>query len=327
MSREGGAVERGDLTVRLGPLTLRNPLMNASGTFGYGHEWPRLCATERLGAIVTKTLTLRPRAGNPPPRLHETDAGLLNSIGLENVGVDAFLDEHLPLLRRLGPAVIASVGGESAEEFAACIARLEGGALDAYEINVSCPNVAAGGLSFGRSAAATARVTRAARQATRRPLFVKLTPNVTDIVEIGRACLDEGADGLTAVNTFLGMAVDVARERPVFARVGAGLSGPAIRPLALHKVYELYSALRCPLIGAGGIGTGEQALAFLLAGASAVQVGTATLHDPSRPAAVVDELAALVRAKGEGGVAGMIGRLHRPGARPGFAPGSKEAKE
>ena len=312
-----------DLSVRLGPLTLANPVMNASGTFGYGDEWPRLCDTRALGAIVTKTLTLRPRSGNPPPRLHETAGGLLNSIGLENVGVEAFLADHLAPLRRLGPVIIASVGGESPEEYAACIERLEEGSPDAYEINISCPNVAAGGLSFGRSAEESARVTRAARAKTRRPLFVKLTPNVTDIAAIGRACLDAGADGLTAVNTFLGMAVDVARERPVFARVGAGLSGPAIRPLALHKVYELSRALSCPLIGAGGIETGEDALAFLLAGASAVQVGTATLRDPARAAGVVTELAEMLRAKGERRAADTIGRLHR-GRADGALPRARE---
>ncbi|MFH1143850.1 MAG: dihydroorotate dehydrogenase [Candidatus Eisenbacteria bacterium] len=309
-----------DLTVRLGALGLRNPVMNASGTFGYGHEWPELCETGGLGAIVTKTLTLRPRTGNPPPRLHETDSGLLNSIGLENVGVDAFLETHLSPLRSLGPALIASVGGESPEDFAACIERLEQGRLDAYEINISCPNIAAGGHAFGRSPVESARVVRCARGATRRPLFVKLSPNVTDIVAIGRACLEEGADGLTAANTYLGMAVDIERQRPVFARVGAGMSGPAIRPLALMRVYELASALGCPLIGAGGIVTGADALAFLMAGATAVQVGTATLRDPRRPAAVVGELAALAEAKKAARITEFVGCLHRGAARePGRA--------
>ncbi len=314
-----------DLTVSLGGLSLANPVMNASGTFGYGGEWPRLCETARLGAIVTKTLTLAPRAGNPPPRLHETASGLMNSIGLENVGVEAFLRDYLPGIKKLGPRVIASVGGEAPSEYARCVERLEDSESppDAYEINISCPNVAAGGLSFGRSETDSARVVRDARAKTRRPLFVKLTPNVTDIVAIGRACVAEGADGLTAVNTFLGMAVDVDREHPIFARVGAGVSGPAIMPLALHRVYELAQALPVPLIGAGGIVTARDALAFLLAGASAVQVGTATLRDPARPAALVDEIAQLLEEKHARSVREVIGRLHR--ASRADPPGSEVA--
>jgi dihydroorotate dehydrogenase (NAD+) catalytic subunit len=303
-----------DLTVRLGPLTLSNPVMNASGTFGYGHEWPELTMTRALGAIVTKTLTLAPRPGNPPPRLHETPAGLLNTIGLQNVGVDAFLAEHLPRLRGLGPRVIVSVGGNAADEFAAALRRLESGEIDAYEINISCPNVAHGGLAFGRSAQTAAEVVRAVRCETRRPLFVKLSPNVTDIVEIGKACLDAGADGLTAVNTFLGLAIDIDRERPVFHRGGAGLSGPAIRPLALHKVWELARGLRCPLIGAGGIETARDAWEFMLAGAGAVQVGTAQMHDPTRAASLAQGLSALCRERGIARIADLVGRLQPPAA-------------
>ncbi len=301
-----------DLSVRLGPLTLCNPVMNASGTFGYGHEWPELTATRALGAIVTKTLTLLPRPGNPPPRLHETPAGLLNTIGLQNVGVDRFLEEHLPRLRGLGPRVIASVGGHAADEFAAALRRLESGEIDAYEINISCPNVARDGLAFGRSPQTAAAVVRAARRETRRPLFVKLSPNVTDIVQIGKACLDEGADGLTAVNTFLGLAIDIDQERPVFYRGGGGLSGPAIRPLALHKVWELARALRCPLIGVGGIVTAHDAWEFILAGAAAVQVGTAQLPDPTRAASIAQGLGALCRERGVSRITDLIGRLKSP---------------
>jgi dihydroorotate dehydrogenase (NAD+) catalytic subunit len=298
-----------DLSTALGPLTLANPVMNASGTFGYGDEWPRLCDTAALGAIVTKTLTLEPRAGNPPPRLQETPCGLLNSIGLQNVGVAAFLETHLPALRALGPRLIASIGGGRAEEFAAVAERLEAGELAAYELNVSCPNVAQGGLSFGRSPRETARVVRGVRGVTRRPLFVKLTPNVTDIVAIGRAALEAGATGLTAVNTFLGMEIDLEEARPRFARVGAGLSGPAIRPLALYRLWELARQLDCPLIGAGGIASARDAAAFLMAGASAVQVGTATLRDPARPAALTRELAAFGEARGLARIADLIGSL------------------
>lgn len=303
---------RPDLSVTLGPLALRNPVMNASGTFGYGDEWPELTETAELGAIVTKTLTLEPRAGNPPPRLHETPAGMLNSIGLQNVGVERFLAEHLPRLRPLGPRIIASVGGNRAEEFAAAVARLEAGGCDAYEINISCPNVARGGHAFGRSPEEAAAVTRAVRRETRRPVFVKLSPNVTDIVAVGRACREAGADGLTAVNTFLGLAIDIERERPVFHRGGAGLSGPAIRPLALHKVWEIARALPGPLIGVGGILTARDAWEFLLAGAHAIQIGTGQMRDPRRAASVVRGLEALCRARGVERLAEVSGRLRPP---------------
>jgi dihydroorotate dehydrogenase (NAD+) catalytic subunit len=300
-----------DTRVRLGRLELANPVMNASGTFGYGHEWPALTRTAGLGAIVTKTLTCSPRSGNPPPRVHETPAGLLNSIGLENIGVEAFVREHLSALRPLGPALIASIGGGSAEEYAACVARLEPEGLSAYEINVSCPNIACGGIAFGRDPVEAARVVRAVRGATARPLLVKLTPAAPDAVAVGRACLDAGADALTASNTYLGMAIDVERERPVFARGTAGLSGPAIRPLALARVWELYGALGCPIAASGGIATGRDAAEFLLAGASAVQIGTALLRDPARAASVLEELTAIARAKGIARLSDLAGRAQR----------------
>lgn len=302
-----------DLRVRLGPLELSNPVMNASGTFGYGDEWPDLTGTAQLGAIVTKTLTLEPRPGNPPPRLHETPAGMLNSIGLQNIGVARFLSERMPALRALGPRIIASVGGNRTHEYAAAVRALEAGGCDAYEINISCPNIARGGLAFGRCPLGAGEVVRAVRGETRRPLFVKLSPNVTDIVEIGRACLEAGADGLTAVNTFLGLAIDIDAERPLFHRGGAGLSGPAIRPLALHKVWELARALPGPLIGAGGILTARDAWEFMLAGAGAIQVGTGQMRDPRRAAAVARGLGELCRARGVGSIGEIVGRL-RPAA-------------
>jgi dihydroorotate dehydrogenase (NAD+) catalytic subunit len=300
-----------DTRVRLGRLELANPVMNASGTFGYGHEWPALTRTAGLGAIVTKTLTFEPRPGNPPPRVHETPSGLLNSIGLENIGVDAFAREHLPALRPLGPALIASIGGGSPEEYASCVARLEPERLAAYEINISCPNVACGGIAFGRDLAEAARVVRAVRGATARPLLVKLTPAAPDSVAVGRACLEAGADALTASNTYLGLAIDVERERPVFARAAAGLSGPAIRPLALARVWELFRALGCPIVASGGIATGRDAAEFLLAGACAVQVGTALLRDPARAASVLEGLTGIARAKGVARLSELVGRAQR----------------
>lgn len=300
-----------DLSVELGPLRLRNPVMNASGTLGYGHESPDLTHAAALGAIVTKTLTHAPRAGNPPPRLCETPAGLLNSIGLQNVGVESFLSDHLPRLCALGPALIVSVGGSAPAEYARCIERLEDAEVAAYEVNISCPNVASGGLEFGRSESGAAEVVRKVRRKTRRPLFVKLSPNVTDIVSIGRICVEEGADGLTGVNTFTGMVVNVEQARPVLPRAVGGVSGPAIRALAVARVWELARGLSCPIIGVGGIVTARDAMEFMLVGAGAVQVGSANLRDPARGSNVVAGLEAIMRRDGVARIRDVIGTLRR----------------
>jgi dihydroorotate dehydrogenase (NAD+) catalytic subunit len=304
-----------DLAVRLGPLELANPVMTASGTFGYGDEHPDLTQVSALGAIVTKTVTLEPRAGNPPPRLHETPAGLLNSIGLQNVGAARFAAERLPDLARLGPPIIVSVGGSRPEDFGRCVEIVGDDGVAAYEINISCPNVASG-LEFSRSPSEAAKVMRAVRRCTNKPIFAKLSPNVTDIVTVGRACVEEGADGLTAINTFLGMAIDVERGCPVLPRTVGGLSGPAIRPLALCRVWELARRLSCPVIGVGGIVTGRDAAEFLMAGAAAVQIGTASFRDPARAAHVVGGLGQVLRAKGLASAGELIGslRLHAAGA-------------
>ncbi|MCK4306270.1 MAG: dihydroorotate dehydrogenase [Candidatus Eisenbacteria sp.] len=300
-----------DLSVQVGPLRLDNPVMTASGTFGYGDEHPDLTGVSALGAVVTKTTTVEPRAGNPPPRLFETPAGILNSIGLQNVGAEVFVRDVLPRLRELGPAIIVSVGGSRPQDFAHCVELIQGDGLAAFELNISCPNVASG-LEFSRSPAEAAKVVRAVRSRTDMPLFVKLSPNVTDIASVGRACIEEGADGLTAVNTFLGMAVDVERRRPVLPRSVGGLSGPAIRPLALCRVWELARRLSCPIIGVGGIVTARDAMEFLLVGASAIQVGTANLRDPSRGARLVEGLREMLRAKGGGRLRDQIGTLRTP---------------
>ncbi len=277
-----------DLAVELGPLKLKNPVMTASGTFGYGTEFLPYFDIGRLGGLVVKGLSPRPRPGNPPPRIVETPSGMLNTIGLQNVGVDAFLAEKLPALRRFDTAVVANVFGETIPEYVEVCEKLDGAAgLAAIELNVSCPNVEAGGMIFGNSAAALAEVTRACRRATRLPLFVKLSPNVTDITETARAAEAEGADGLSLVNTFVGMAVDVERRRPVLEKVSGGLSGPAIRPLAVWLTYQTARAVKIPLIGMGGIVEARDALEFLLAGASAVQVGTANFVSPGSASAVL----------------------------------------
>jgi len=297
-----------DLSVQLGPLRLANPVMTASGTFGYGDEHPDLTGVRTLGAVVTKTITLEPRAGNPPPRLCETPAGLLNSIGLQNVGAQRFAQEILPGLQQLGPPIIVSVGGSTPEDFGRCVQIADLEKVAAFEINISCPNVASG-LEFSRSPAEAAKVVRLVRACTRKPIFAKLSPNVTDIVSVGRACVEEGADGLTAINTFLGMAVDVERGRPVLPRTVGGLSGPAIRPLALCRVWELARRLTCPIIGVGGIVTARDAAEFLMAGAAAVQIGTASFREPARAAHVVAGLAEILKSKKMTRMAQLIGSL------------------
>jgi dihydroorotate dehydrogenase (NAD+) catalytic subunit len=281
-----------DLTVELGPLRLSNPILTASGTSGYGEELAHYFDLGRIGGIVCKSISLKPREGNAPQRLAETPAGMLNSIGLQNVGVEAFIREKLPPLRERGTAVIASIFGESVEEFGSLAERLEGQqGLSALELNISCPNTETGGVEFGVDPRATLRVTEAVRARTSLPVIVKLSPNVTDITVIARAAMEGGAHILSLVNTFFGMAIDVERRRPVLSTGSGGLSGPAIRPMAVHLVRKLARSLPVPLIGIGGISTARDALEFILAGASAVQVGTATFVDPAAPVKVLDGIA------------------------------------
>jgi dihydroorotate dehydrogenase (NAD+) catalytic subunit len=298
-----------DLAVRIGPIRLANPVLCASGTFGYGLEIEG--EARRLGGIVTKTITLEPRAGNPPPRIVETPSGMLNSIGLQNVGVERFLEEKLPSLRSLGPPIIVSIGGRTAEEFTAVVARLETAeGIAAYELNISCPNVQEGGLEFCQLPASAAAVIARARAATRRPLWAKLSPNVTSIGELARACAEAGADALTAVNTFVGMAVDLERRASALPGGTGGLSGPAIRPLALARVREVVRAVSIPVIGAGGIRTGRDALEFLLVGASAVQVGTSLFLRPDQGSRVVEEIARFLAEHGCDSVRAWTGSLN-----------------
>jgi dihydroorotate dehydrogenase (NAD+) catalytic subunit len=284
-------VVKPDLSVKLGPLRLDNPVLTASGTFGYGLEFEPFLDLGRLGGLVTKGLSPKPRPGNPPPRIVETPAGMLNSIGLQNVGVDAFIADKLPELRRYRTAVVANVFGETEAEYVEVCSKLDqADGVSAIELNVSCPNVEKGGMIFGNDAAALARVTRACRDATSLPLIVKLSPNVTDIRDTARGAADGGADILSLINTFVGMAVDVERRRPVLARASGGLSGPAIRPLAVWLTWQVHQAVDLPLIGMGGIVNARDALEFILAGASAVQVGTANFIHPDSAMRVLDGL-------------------------------------
>jgi dihydroorotate dehydrogenase (NAD+) catalytic subunit len=299
-----------DLTVHIGPLRLKNPVMTASGTFGYGTEYTRYFDPARLGGLVTKTVTLAPREGNSMPRLAETPAGMLNSIGLANVGVDRFLSEKLPALEGLDTVVVANVAGNTVEETAEAAARVAvHPRVDAVEVNVSCPNVRQGGLAFGTDAAATEAVTDAVRRAVRKPVIVKLTPNVTSITDIARAAEAAGADALSLINTVVGMAIDVDTRRPLIARVTAGLSGPAIRPIAVAKVYQVRRAVSLPLIGIGGIMTGRDAVEFLLAGATAVQTGTLQFVEPDGPMRVLEGLRQYCREKGIAAIRDLVGAL------------------
>ncbi len=280
-----------DLSVRLGPLKLKNPVMLASGTASYGEEISRVYPLSRLGAIVTKSLTLKPRKGNPPYRVIETPSGMLNSIGLQNVGVEAFCREKLPYLRKERATVIVNIAAKRIEDYAGLAARLDREkGIAGIELNVSCPNVKEGGLEFGTSTRCITEVVRGVRKETRLPLITKLSPNVTDIVSMAKAAMDGGSDAVSLVNTFLAMVVDIRKKKPVLSTGTGGLSGPAIRPVALRMIWQVYSALKCPIIGIGGIMNTEDALSFMMAGASAIQVGTANYVNPKAPLEILQGL-------------------------------------
>jgi dihydroorotate dehydrogenase (NAD+) catalytic subunit len=298
-----------DLTVEFAGRSLRNPVLLASGTCGYGEEMAPFVDLRELGGFVAKSLTLEPRQGNPPPRIAETSAGLLNAISLENVGVEAFLADKLPRVPD-GVAVVASVFGTEVELYAEVCKRLEGAPkLIATEINASCPHVKAGGIEFGQDPSGLAALVRACRRAVGGPLWVKLSPNVTSIAEMARVCEGEGADAVSLINAVQALEVDVERRRPVLWNGLGGLSGPAIRPIALRMVWQVAQAVTIPICGIGGIRSGEDAVAFLLCGASAVQVGTASYVDPTAGARVRDGLAAYMERHGVARVADLIGRL------------------
>jgi dihydroorotate dehydrogenase (NAD+) catalytic subunit len=288
-----------DLQVNLGGLKLATPVVVASGTFGFGREYSALFPLSLLGGLCTKCVTLEPRVGNRPPRVTETPAGMLNSIGLENPGVRAFLREELPWLRGQGTAVIVNMAGHTVSDYGRLASQLDGNdGIAALEINVSCPNVERGGMAFGVSPKATEAVVKAVRRETSLPLVCKLTPNVTDIVELARAAERGGADALTLINTLLGMAVDIGTRKPVIGNTFAGLSGPAIRPVAVRMVWQVTQAVRLPVIGLGGIGCGDDAIEFILAGASAVAVGSSIFRNPLAPLEVTAGVARYLKRSG-----------------------------
>ena len=270
------------LGVKIGPLELKNPVMTASGTFGYGLEFEPFVDLSRLGAVVVKGLSLEPRPGNPPPRIVETAGGMLNAIGLQNIGIRVFIQEKMPLLRQLGVTVIANIFGETIDEYRRVAAMLDTVAgIAGIEVNISCPNVKKGGIAFGADPDMAANVTQKVRCETKLPLIVKLTPNVTDITEIAFAAEAAGADAISLINTVTGMSVDIETRRPRLANVTGGLSGPAIKPIAMRMVWQTAQALKIPIIGAGGIRTAADAIEFLITGASAVEIGTANFINPS----------------------------------------------
>ncbi|MCX7919904.1 MAG: dihydroorotate dehydrogenase [bacterium] len=283
-----------DLSINLAGIRMKNPVMVASGTFGYGDEYAKLVDINRLGALVTKTITVAPRFGNPPPRLVETPAGMLNSIGLQNIGIHKFISDKLPILKKFITPIIVSIAGESVAEFVQLAEMLSAeSGIAGLEMNISCPNVKSGGMLFGIDPELTREVVSAVRKSTKLPLLVKLTPNVTDITLIGRSAVDAGADALVAINTLLGMVFDTKTGKPKLGNLVGGLSGPAIRPIAVRMVYELAKTVTVPIIGTGGIMNTDDALEFFYAGAKAVSIGTGIFVDPQIPIKIIDGLTKL----------------------------------
>ncbi len=297
-----------NLTVRLGPLEFANPVLTASGTFGFGNDFPTV--TARLGGIVTKGVSLLPRPGNPPPRIFEFPGGILNSVGLENPGLESFITDILPGLSRRRTRLIVNVAGFGLEEYAAIVERLTATPVDGFELNVSCPNVKSGGTQFGQSATAVERITRACREKTAKFLAVKLTANFVDPVETAAAAAEGGADAVTLINTLFGLALDAA-GRPFLGGRSGGISGPAIKPFALFCVDRVARAVKIPIIGSGGIMTVADAIDFLSAGATLVQVGTASLANPAAAAEIADGLAGWCRQHGIRTIGELIGRTQR----------------
>jgi len=299
-----------DLAVNIGGLQLQNPVMTASGTFGYAREFDHLVDLNRIGGIIVKGLSLKPTKGNPPPRIVETPCGMLNAIGLENVGIEAFVEEKLPFLERLKPPVIANIYGKLEEEYVQLAARIDAvEAIAAIEVNISCPNVKAGGMVFGVDPKAAFRVVRGVRDQTTKPLIVKLSPNVSDITEIALAAQEAGADCLSLINTITAMVVDIETRRPRLANITGGLSGPAIKPVAVRMVWQVARVAKIPVIGIGGIMKAEDALEFFIAGASAVQIGTANFINPQVTTDVLEGIETFLAERNIAKITDIIGTL------------------
>ena len=299
-----------DLRVNIGTLELANPVMTASGTFGYAREFAGLMNLHRLGAVIVKGISLYPREGNPPPRIVETACGMLNAIGLQNVGVDRFIAEKMPYLQGLNVPVIVNILGDSLAEYQEITERLSGvPGVAGIEVNISCPNVKKGGVAFGTDPKMAAAVTNTVKTKTDVPVLVKLSPNVSDITVVARAVEDAGADAISLINTLIGMAIDLPTRRPALANIIGGLSGPAIKPIALRMVYQVAKVVSVPVIGIGGIETAEDALEFMLAGATAVQIGTANFVNPRASEEVIEGISAYAKAEKLTSIRSLIGAL------------------
>ncbi len=309
-NKSGTIAVKADLSVNFAGIRLKNPVLTASGTFGYGEEYAEFVDLNKLGGVIVKGISLRPIKGNPPPRIWETPSGMLNAIGLENPGVDVFLNEKLPYLRKYDTAVIVNVFGYSLEEYVGVVERLDGvSGIAGLEVNISCPNVKAGGMVFGTDLVAAIELLSAVRKATKLPVIAKLSPNVTDITEFARGARDAGCNGLSLINTLLGMSIDVRCRRPRLANCTGGLSGPAIRPVAVRMVWQAARAVSLPIIGMGGIATAEDALEFILAGASAVAVGTANFVNPRATLDVLSGIGSILAELGVGKITELIGKV------------------
>jgi dihydroorotate dehydrogenase (NAD+) catalytic subunit len=299
-----------DLSVDIAGISLRNPIIAASGTFGYGEEFARFADLKRIGGLVVKGTSARPISGNLPPRLYPTPSGMLNAIGLENVGVDAFIRDKMPPLRRIGCNVFVNVFGFVQDDYIEVVEKLNGcDGISAYELNISCPNTERGGMVFGADASLTRNLMKAVKARSGRPVIVKLSPNVTDIVGIAKAAEDAGADALSVANTYLAMAIDTDTFKPHIQNVTGGLSGPAIRPITLRMVYQCARAVKIPIIGLGGIASAENAVEYFLAGASAVQIGTANFHDPRAPVRILDGLEKFLSKRNIPSLRNLIGQM------------------
>ena len=298
-----------DMSINLAGMTMKNPIVAASGTFGFGHEYGEFYDLSELGGICVKGLTAARREGNPAPRIAETPMGILNSVGLQNPGVDAFIAKEMPYLRQFDTRIIANISGNTPEEYGEMCEKLCAAGVDMIEVNISCPNVKAGGLAYGTRPELAAEVTEVAKKHSTVPVMVKLSPNVTDITEIARAVEGAGADALSLINTLRGMRIDVNTGRPILKMNTGGLSGPAVLPVAIRMVWEVASAVKIPVLGMGGVSKGSDAAELMLAGATAVAVGTACFADPFAPIKVRDELAAIAEKRGFASVSELIGKI------------------
>jgi dihydroorotate dehydrogenase (NAD+) catalytic subunit len=303
-------VDKPDLGVNIGKIQLKNPVMTASGTFGYALEFERITDLNRLGAIIVKGLSIEPAKGNPPPRIVETPCGMLNAIGLENIGIDAFIHQKLPLLRKISTPVIVNIYGKSIEEYGDLAGIVDGVEdIAGIEVNISCPNVDCGGMAFGVDAESAGRVVKTVRNHTAKHVMIKLTPNAPDVTQIARVVENAGADSISLINTITAMAIDIETRRPKLANITGGLSGPAIKPIAVRMVWEVSKHVGIPVVGIGGIMSAEDALEFLIAGASAIQVGTANFINPRVTMDIIDGLDAFLAEKNISTVSDIIGSL------------------